>query len=205
MYTRNYRIQHSERRTETPRDEERLSDANENGGIGGALMDESAEVGSSEEKTDNVDTVLEPERAEESVFSEEPSKETGSAPRKRRAVRYYRFRSSVDSQPDAAESEKAAESESETETRKDAKFAERLVTEREERSETPRAEAAQMRHFVGRQERSFERKPLGFGANPFGIKNFSPEDIFLAAILLLLLNEGCEDIMTLILGFLLIS
>ena len=67
------------------------------------------------------------------------------------------------------------------------------------------SEPARSRRFVGRQERGFEKKQISFGQNNFGIKNFSHEDIFLAAILLLLLNEGCEDIMTLILGFLLIS
>lgn len=44
-----------------------------------------------------------------------------------------------------------------------------------------------------------------FPSNTFGLKNLSYEDIFLCAIMLLLINEGCEDIMILILGFLLIS
>ena len=48
-------------------------------------------------------------------------------------------------------------------------------------------------------ERSF------FPSNAFGLKNLSYEDIFLCAIMLLLINEGCEDIMILILGFLLVS
>ena len=205
MYTRNYRIQHSDRRAETPRDEERLSDANENGGFGGALMDESADVGSSEEKTDNVDIVLESEMEKESGFSEEPNEEAVAAPRKKRAVRRYRVRSSAGSQSEAFDSERLEEAERESETRERENIAEPTVTERKDRFEAPRAEGVQGRHFVGRQERSFEKKTFGLGANPFGIKNFSPEDIFLAAILLLLLNEGCEDIMTLILGFLLIS
>ena len=44
-----------------------------------------------------------------------------------------------------------------------------------------------------------------FPSSAFGLKNLSYEDIFLCAILLLLINEGCEDIMILILGFLLLS
>jgi len=41
-----------------------------------------------------------------------------------------------------------------------------------------------------------------FPSNALGLKNLSYEDIFLCAIMLLLINEGCEDIMILILGFL---
>ena len=206
MYTRNYRIQHSDRRAEPPRDEETFTELNEKGETFGGARDGSADVVAIDEKRDDTtDTASKPEAAEESAFSEEQSEEKASAPRKLRAVRHYRVRSSAGSQSEAVESENSEEAEREKETRESESIAEPAVTEREEMFEMPRTEGAQGRHFVGRQERSFDKKPFGFGANPFGIKNFSPEDIFLAAILLLLLNEGCEDIMTLILGFLLIS
>lgn len=193
MYTRNYRIQHSVGHSETPRDEAQAALEIEKGIVAEELSVEKVE------KADS--SVAEPElfqsvaeMAEEDVRKDENE----MPPRKPRAVKHYRVRSA-------------------TEPKEKGDKPEELVSEmplvaletnergQKEQEKAVCTEPAFSHHPGGRQERCTEKKPFGSGQNPFGIKNFSPEDIFLAAILLLLLNEGCEDIMTLILGFLLLS
>ena len=204
MYTRNYRIQHSERRADSPQGTEQRMDGNNAAvgdlGVGGA------DEGVNESRTEELGNVYGQDGKSSSAFSEEVQEDNVGAPRRLKAVRRYRVRSPESSHPEAEESAKREEGDTNISGNEDEKADE----SREQMSdgtgfEPKSSEPARSRRFVGRQERGFEKKQISFGQNNFGIKNFSPEDIFLAAILLLLLNEGCEDIMTLILGFLLIS
>lgn len=198
LYTRNYRIQHSAGHAETPHEEEMIGVEAKNSESAALLDDEIAEKAVSDEASPEILRNV----AESDTGEDGSGEEKASIPHKLRAVKHYRVRSPSEHKPSPEKTE-ASESDIpavclESEGKGREAFEPKL-------DKDPCSEPAPSHHFVGRQERSFEKKPFGFGQNPFGIKNFTPEDIFLAAILLLLLNEGCEDIMTLILGFLLIS
>lgn len=226
LYTRNYRIQRGERADVThtdsvaPTASDDLTPKSENGVFEPVLSPEEDQIPRELPSIDTEETaeaVLE-EQAEERESSEPQDSTETIKPqiRKLRAVKNFRVRSAdffpspqetrEDDDTEITEPCSLPEAENEDiDVTPAAIFEERNEEIREERRESP----FETPYDKPRREsdRHFD-KPMGkksFGLPSLSLKGFSNEDIFLCAIMLLLINEGCEDIMILILGFLLIS
>ena len=197
LYTRNYRIQHSAGRTEQARDDESTAK------VSNGCEREGEDFGVHREEESIDEKALFNEDPAQCALSERAEVETEALPDEKecldgddlkparpRPVRRFRVRSPLESQKNDDICISSAET----------------ILKKKESAETERrAEPVPDKNCTCGTEKHMDKKLCGGCQGVFGLKNFTPEDIFLCAILLLLLNEGCEDIMTLILGFLLIS
>ena len=219
LYTRNYRIQRGER-TDVPHADSPVSSASEdltpkfeNGVSEPVFTSEADEIPReppSIEAEASVTEVSEVQAEKREPTEPHNEEETFKQPiKKLRAVKSFRVRSAnfCPSPPEPHEdidteiTEPCAHPKNETESIHVTPAAIFNDQKDEPTSEAPcdKPRKDPDRHF----DKPMGKKP--FGLPPLSLKGFSNEDIFLCAIILLLINEGCEDIMILILGFLLIS
>lgn len=228
LYTRNYRIQRGERAdvphadSSAPIASDDLTPKSENGVFEPVLSPEEDHILSEPTscETEETASALPEETADKRESSEPQNSAETIKPqiKKLRAVKSFRVRSAdffpspqeTREDTDAEASEPCSLSENEEiDVTPAAIFEERKEESQEERRDERREPGFETPYDKPRREpdRHFD-KPMGkksFGLPSLSLKGFSNEDIFLCAIMLLLINEGCEDIMILILGFLLIS